>query len=175
MRDSRRKACMLLLASAGLLPTQAPAALDGASRLEVVRTALGEARTRLELERFLLRKLEGIGDSGISPSYLAEVDASKERIFEARALVLALERLERELLGPPSTPSPTGMPSRPSPTGAPGRALTASPASGGPPRTPGTPPGTSSGPSPTTPPSGSPGSPATAPASPAPPGPVAPS
>lgn len=120
MRDSRRKACMLLLASAGLLPTQAQAALDGATRLEVVRSALAEARQRLELERFLLRKLEGIGDSGISPSYMAEVDSAKKRIFEARALVLALERLEGELAAaaaitqsiasPPKAPrAPSGL------------------------------------------------------------------
>lgn len=153
MRDSRRKACMLLLASAGLLPSQAPAALAGGTRLEVVRSALSEARRRLELERFLLRKLESIGDAGISPSYPSEVEAAKGRIFEARALVLALERLEREL-APPITPPPAPS------------ALPAAPDAR---------PGTPSRPAPPSPPGAASGSPATARGSPAPPAPDDPS
>lgn len=116
MRDTRRRACSIMLASAGLMPAAA-APPDSAA---VIEGALGEARRRLALEEFLLKRMRGVGDHGISPSYLAEVEAAKARVFEAKALVLALEKLAAEFARPkPVTPAGPS-PAPPAPAAAPG-------------------------------------------------------
>lgn len=116
MRDTRKKACLLLLASAGLLPQQLSAGPDQRlDRLIQVEDALQEGQRRLRLEKFLLGRLESVADPGISPSYLEEVEQARKRVFEARAMVLALQRLQQELRGAPQESEPALAPAHPEP------------------------------------------------------------
>lgn len=108
MRDTRKKACLLLLASAGLLPA-ARAATGPDQRLDrlmQVEEALKEGERRLRLEEFLLGRYQSIADPGISPTYLSELEAARKRVFEAKAMVLALKRLQAELRAGPTCESP---------------------------------------------------------------------
>ncbi len=104
MRDSRKKACVLMLAAAGLLPHQLSA--SSSSHHTRVKEALAESKRLLKLEEFLLKRVEAVGTPGISPTYNEELETTKQRVFEAKALVIALKRLEKQLapsVSPPST------------------------------------------------------------------------
>lgn len=108
MQRPGRSTCLLLLASSGLLPSpglaEDPLAHQEESHLVRLERALSQAERTLSLERFLLRKLEGL-DAGYSPSYPAELQAARGRVFEAEAWLRALQRARDELsmlLDPPA-------------------------------------------------------------------------
>ncbi len=111
MQRAGSRAGLLLLLSSGLVPgAQAgdPGATPATPHRQRLEEALAVARRTLSIEEFMLAKLQGIGDPGLSPGYARERSAVEARVAEARAWVGALSRALAEL-----TPAPVPVPIRP--------------------------------------------------------------